>query len=95
MCLFRFLEEVVCDKGEAKRSQATGFLTVSAPKIKPDEIISPQEGAAESKRASPKTIGDSSTALLEVTGFDDCMDFSRIVHRRPDSASPPPLEDVD
>ena len=51
MCLFRFLEEVVCDKGEAKRSQATGFLTVSVPKLKPDEIISPLEGACQLKKA--------------------------------------------
>ena len=87
---------MVCDKGEAKRSQATGFLTVSVPKLKPDEIISPQEGAAQLKKAHPKTTRDSSTAAaLEVTGFDDCMDFSRIVHQRPDSSSPPPLEDVD
>ena len=93
--MFRFLEEVVCDKGEAKRSQATGFLTVSVPKLKPDEIITPQEGTAEPKKANPKTIRDTSTAAMEVTGFDDCMDFSRIVHQRPDSSSPPPLEDVD
>ena len=86
------MEEVICDKGEAQRSQATGFLTVTVPKLNPEEVIAPPPLINNCKNDPKSGKKQQDDTMLEV--LDDCLDFSRIV-QRPDSTSPPPLEDVE
>ena len=61
----RFLEEVMCDRSVAQRSQTTGHLVVKIPKLNP---------VREPYKVEIKTPNDH--AYLEVS---DSMDFSQIV----------------
>ena len=83
-------------RGEAKRSQASGHLTVTVPKMNPEPAKPALKEAGSKidnvgKNKPLKSISD--RELLEATGWNDCMDFSRIA--RHDSESPPPLEDIE
>ena len=82
----RFLEEVQPDAGKAERSQTTGHLVVTLPKLRNDIIISSkgigkmQVSPIDCKKERP---------LLEIIPND--IDYKNIV---PDLDEMPPLEDV-
>ncbi len=87
----RFLEEVFSDKARAERSQNTGHLVVTMPKVKPDFSAVPM--------VHPKQPEPERRAVLEVQNADD-MDFSKISQQVNDPKSCnfddlPPLEEVE
>ena len=81
----RFLEEVICDRSVAKRSQTTGHMIITMPKLYPEEPL------PTTVDHQPASSDKSPHNRLEVTGQDQSLDFSQIVLQD----SPPPLEQVD
>ena len=85
----RFLEEVRPDAGKAERSQATGHLLVTLPKLRIDTIVAAKATTA-SVTSKPKLDPRSEqNPLLEISNGD--TDYKNIVT---DPDEMPPLEDV-
>ena len=86
----RFLEEVQPDAGKAERSQTTGHLMVTLPRVK--DIITPAAKAQTKKTlpTSEKTVrkNKKDRDWLEITP-NDTPDFTRIVQ---DANEMPALE---
>ena len=95
----RFLEEVCPDDGKAERSQTTGHIVVSLPRLNKDAVIL----AAKTKQKAISKEGNDArrtrNPLLEVSPLKDDLDFSQITKEMskkvPDLDDLPPLEDVE
>ena len=81
MFQLRFLERVRPDAGKAERSQTTGRLLVTLPKLREDTVLT----------GKPKSTHPKDHSNLEINHIPNENDYSNIVQ---DLKDMPPLEEI-
>ena len=77
----RLLEDVFCDKAKAERSQTTGHLFITAPKVNPTLKVTKKHipDPIELHKNKSTTQESKETLYLEVSGNNGTPDLTNIV----------------